>query len=160
MRYRSASPNCNFVYPTFFTAAVQLTSDVPSFNGFICPLLTFNCIVTDVPSESFRWYFNDVLVGGYLFQDGIEYPLDVPLNPPRPDVMIQIVNAYNDQGSFNYNATLTANSSSLIQEGVSITCGSLNTRSNAIRIDSNMMIRGALIIIIISSLNIEHNNFN
>ena len=100
--------------------------------------------MTDVPSESFRWNFNDVLVGGYVFQDGIEYPLNVPLNPPRPDVTIQIVIASNDQGLFNYNATLTANSSSLIQEGVSITCGSLNTRSNAITIDSNMMIRGEI----------------
>ena len=126
----------------YYVAIVQLTSDILSSNGFICLLVTFNCTAVDFPSEILRWQFNNDLVGAYPFESNTAYPFDV--TSTRPDViMIQILQASINQNLFSYSSTLTANSSIFIQEDVSMTCGSLTLRSDAITIEMSQ-IRGEL----------------
>ncbi len=114
---------------TLTLGSVQLSPDNLSSNGFICPPATFNCIAVDI-TEVFRWYFNDESVASYTYEEDDEYPLNVTLSTPIP-VMIQIMQASLQAGSFNFNSTMTANLSVLIQEGVSnISCGSRLSRSS------------------------------
>ncbi len=124
----------------YYAAVVQLTSDISFSNGFICPLVTFNCTAVDFPSETLRWNLNNDLVGAYPFESNTAYPFNV--TSTRPDIiMIQILQASINQNLFSYSSTLTANPSIFIQEDVSITCGSLTLRSDAITINGIMMLR-------------------
>ncbi len=124
----------------YYAAVVQLTSDISSSNGFICPLVTFSCTAVDIPSVILRWNLNNDLVGAYPFENSTAYPFDV--TSTRPDViMIQILQASINQNLFSYSSTLTANPSIFIQEDVSITCGSFSLRSDAITINGIMMLR-------------------
>ncbi len=145
----SRSVDCKFIIKIiihgyhdncYYAAVVQLTSDISSSNGFICPLVTFSCTAVDFPSATLRWNLNDNLVGVYPFENNTTFPLSV--TSTRPDViMIQILQASINQNLFSYSSTLTANSSIFIQEDVSITCGSFSLRSDAITINGNMMLR-------------------
>ena len=124
----------------YYAAVVQLTSDISSSNGFICPLVTFSCTAVDFPSETLRWFLNNDLVGAYPFESNTAYPFIATSTRPNV-IMIQILQASINQNLFSYSSTLTANSSIFIQEAVSITCGSLSLRSDAITINGIMMRR-------------------
>ena len=120
-----------------FTGFVQLNSSIGSLSGNLGPRnVTFTCDATNFSLE-IHWFIDNTSISSYAFSTGNVYPLVISTNPPIPGITVQIGDVMSTNGIFSFkNVTLMSTLCNLLQfEGKSLSCGSMEQRSEFISIN-------------------------
>ena len=113
---------------------LTLTSE-PQTSGTYCPgPVTFTCVGTQIGGGLF-WRVNGSTVAMYRFQDTIQYPFHLAVNPPLDSVTAVVTTVSINYNTFQINITSQLRAGDVtVLNGAALQCESI-LQSNVLRIE-------------------------